>query len=219
MTNPSRYTIAAALLALALAACNAADGDKQNPAAATPSISIAPDGATAPGVTAASSDIAAYDKRLSAIESAIGAWGSAPDIGAAHRAAEAARNLVVGPAGPYYGDADGDGTVAGASGQGLLPGRKGEPGIASAGLNACIDRDVRGGEWSDPGERWAILDRAIRTWSPANNPFPSLPSHPQRIVGWASLALDTQDLDRVHEFAGHARLHADVSRKAQASCR
>ena len=168
--------------------------------------------------SAATEGSSAFEQRLAAIEAAIGTWSDAPDIATAHRAAETARNLVVGPAGPYYGDSDRDGTVSGASGIGFLPGRGGEAGIARADMNACVARDVLGGDWSDPRERWAILDRAIKAWSPTNNPFPTLPSHLQRIVGWASLTLASQDVAKAREFASHARLHSDVSRKALESC-
>lgn len=219
--KPPVSLAAASLLALALSACSAA-GDGAAEAAPTapsagPSATASP-ALSSPVAPPNAGGTAAYDERLSRIEAAIRQWQSAPDLKTAHRAAETARNLVVGPDGPWYGDADRDGTVAGASAHGLLPGGRGQPGIAAAGLNPCIDRDVRGGDWSNPGERWAILDRAIRVWSPTNNPFPRLPSHPQRIVGWATLALASDDLAKAREFAGHARIHSDVSRQALESC-
>ncbi len=70
--------------------------------------------------------------RLAEIDGAVRRWRRAPDLRVAHAAAEEARNLVVGPAGPYYGDADRDGAVAGASSIGLLPGLAGEAGLAQA---------------------------------------------------------------------------------------
>ncbi len=137
----------------------------------------------------------------------------------AHARAEEARNLVVGEHGPYFGDGDGNGTVEGASERGLLPGLRGEPGIAVAADGACVIRDVLGGDWDDPAVRWAVLDTAINAWTQANNPFPSLHSHPQRIVGWATLTLATEQLAEATEFGGHAQLHVDVSRRAVADCR
>ena len=54
---------------------------------------------------------------------------------------------------------------------------------------------------------------AIEEWSPTNNTMPSLASHPMRIVGWATFTMATDSLDLAHEYAGHARLHVDISRK------
>ena len=53
---------------------------------------------------------------------------------------------------------------------------------------------------------------AIDDWRPDDNTMPSLPSHPMRVVGWASFTLATDDLDDAHEYAGHAQLHVDVAR-------
>jgi hypothetical protein len=156
--------------------------------------------------------------RLDQIEEAVAGWRSAPDLQTAQRFAETARNLVVGADGPYYGDANGDGTIDGPADQGLLPGIAGEEGLASAVSSECIERDVLGGSWEDPAGRWATLDTAITEWSPSNNTFPSLPSHPQRVIGWATLTLATNDLDVAHEYAGHAQLHVDVSRAALSGC-
>ena len=156
--------------------------------------------------------------RLAAIDDAVSQWQSAPDAATARTAAEEARNLVVGPAGPFYGDGDSDGTVVGASAIGLLPGSAGEPGLATPAAGACVERDVLGGSWANPAERWTILETAIDEWGMLNNTFPALPSHPQRIVGWATLALATTDLAVIHEYAGHARLHIDISMQAATAC-
>lgn len=156
--------------------------------------------------------------RLDALGEAVAGWRSAGDLASARRAAEEARNLVVGPAGPFYGDADGDGTVEGGTSVGLLPGLGGEAGLAAADLGDCVVRDVLGGDWSDAAERWAILERAIADWAPTNNTFPALPSHPQRIVGWATLTLQATDLASAAEYGGHAKLHLDVSRRALQTC-
>ncbi|MBA3576755.1 MAG: hypothetical protein H0W39_03945, partial [Sphingomonas sp.] len=158
-------------------------------------------------------------ERIAAIDAAVVRWRSAGDLAVARKAAEEARNLVVGPGGPFYGDGDGDGAIAGATETGLLPGRAGEPGLASGSSSACVERDVLGGDWSDPAGRWAILERAIADWRPANNTFPSLPSHPQRIVGWATLTLATDSLAAARDFGGHAQIHANVSSRALTACR
>ncbi|WP_062386779.1 hypothetical protein [Demequina iriomotensis] len=157
--------------------------------------------------------------RLDAVDAAVDDWSAASSLAAAHEAAERARNLVVGPAGPLYGDADGDGTLAGEASEGLLPGLDGSPGIAEPAVNACVDRDVLGGSWVDPRARWQEATEAIDAWSPTSNTFPALPSHPQRVVGWATLTLESDDPDEAHEYAGHARLHVDVTRAAFEACR
>ena len=65
--------------------------------------------------------------------------------------------------------------------------------------------------WDDPEARWAELDTVLAAWSEDDNTMPQLASHPMRIVGWATLALDTEDLEAAIEYAGHAGLHVDVS--------
>lgn len=152
------------------------------------------------------------------IDEAVATWATAATVEEAHAAAERARNKVVGDDNPRYGDADRDGTIDGATTVGLLPGIDGRPGLASRAANACMEADVLGGSWDDAGERWAILDRAIAAYRPDNNLFPSLPSHAQRVVGWATLALAADDLDEIHEFAGHAGLHSRVIRDAVSDC-
>ena len=160
--------------------------------------------------------VASVDARLDDIQAGIDDWRDAPDVASAHAAAELVRNLVVGPGGPGYGDTDGDGTVAGEVDDGLLPGLDGEPSLADELDGTCADRDVLGGSWRDPEARWQSLARRIDSWTPDDNRFPELPSHPQRIVGWASLTLDSDDLVSIHEYAGHAQLHVDVTRRAAA---
>jgi hypothetical protein len=173
-----------------------------------------------PSVTARppSSAATAVAARLDAMEAALDRWAAAPTIGAAHAAAENARNLVTGPSAFGAGDLDGDGTVAGRVSEGLLPGLDRSPGLAGRLPAACVAADVLGGDWRDPAARWATLRTAVDEWRPDNNTFPSLPSHPQRFVGWATLTLATGDLDVAHEYAGHARLHLDVTRAAVAAC-
>ncbi len=199
------------LLALVLSSCGSGAG------------TTAPDAvrSTAPSSSAASDPNApsALAARLSAIDQAITRWQSATGLSEARAAAEEARNFIVGPGGPYFGDAGGDGTVGGASDAGLLPGFEGKPGVAAETDGPCVERDVLGGSWADPAARWATLDQAITAWSPSNNTFPALPSHPQRIVGWSTLALATDDLATALEYGGHARLHIDISTAAVTDCR
>ncbi len=129
------------------------------------------------------------------------------------------RNLVVGPAGYLYGDADGDGTVGGASDVGLLPGVRGERGLAQAApVNACVEADVLGGSWDEPIERWDEAAAVYDEWTRTNNTMPRLASHPQRVVGWAGLALGAESVDEAREYAGHAQLHVDVTRWAVEGC-
>ncbi len=156
--------------------------------------------------------------RLALIENAIGRWRQAANLAQAKSAAEEARNLVVGAAGSYYGDADRDGVIRGESKSGLLPGLRGEDGVAQPGDGDCVVRDILGGSWNEPSKRWSVLDAAIKSWTPSRNTFPALPSHPQRIVGWATLALSTNSLDTAKEYGGHAQLHIDVSTKAFTQC-
>ncbi len=164
----------------------------------------------------AEADEVSFRERMTTIDDAVTVWAGADSIDGAHAAAEAAANLVVGSNGPDYGDRDGNGTIDGEATVGVLPGLDGSPaGVADPlGANACVAADVLGGDWSDPGARWDTMITTIDAWSPDDNTMPSLPSHPMRIVGWATLALATDSLDEAHEYAGHAELHVDVSLEA-----
>jgi hypothetical protein len=154
--------------------------------------------------------------RLGAIDEAIATWRSATTIEEAGAAAETAANLVVGPNGPGYGDRDGDGVVGGDTDIGLLPDLDGTTdGLATAiATNDCVAADVLGGSWTDPGARWREMLEAIDEWRPDNNTIPSLASHPMRIVGWSTFTLESDSLSLAHEYAGHAKLHIDISRRA-----
>jgi len=202
---PWRRAAVALVACVVLAGCSAAA-----PAASQPRATQAS--------SAGGDDGGGLLQRLEEIEAAVARWRSADDLVAARAGAEAARNLVLGPAGPAYGDADGDGVIGGAATTGLLPGLDGSTGLAQPSAGPCVERDVLGGDWSDPVARWDTLARAIAAWSPTNNTFPSLPSHPQRLVGWATLALSGDDLETALEFAGHAQLHADISLRAVTAC-
>jgi len=164
-------------------------------------------------------DRAALLARVDAIDAAIAEWRGARTLAAAKAGAEKARNLVTGPAGPAYGDVDGDGMIGGEVDAGLLPGLGGEAGLASARPNPCVIADVLGGDFAEASVRWATMDRAIANWRADNNTFPSLPSHPQRIVGWATLTLQRANLAQAQNYAGHAQLHADRTRAAVTRCR
>ncbi len=148
--------------------------------------------------------------RLEALDRAVARWQGASTLRTAHEAAEEARNLVVGSSGPFYGDANGDGRISGASTLGILPGLKGERSLARRDDNACVVADVLGGSWREPAKRWSKLQNAIARWTAAANTFPALPSHPQRVVGWASLTLNSASLAEAQEYARHAQLHVDI---------
>ncbi len=188
-------------------------------------------GSDAPGVSEASEPVRAdpataarhadgvrlVDSRLDQVQVALDGWRDATSLEAARRGAEIVRNLVTGPGVREYGDLDADGSLGGATDQGLLPGEDGGPGLATA-LSDCAGVDLLGGPWTDPTARWDELRGMIAAWTPADNPFPTLPSHPQRVVGWAQLTLDTDSLDEAHEYAGHAQLHVDAARAAVLGC-
>ncbi len=194
-----------------LIACGSPERAKSNVAAFIPA---QPTAVAAPPPAAEN-----LSTRLALLNQAVTRWQQAPTLRVAHEAAEEARNLVVGSHGPFYGDANGDGKISGAKSSGILPGLKSEAGLVASNANSCIIADVLGGRWSDPARRWSLLQRAIVSWTPAKNTFPSLPSHPQRVVGWASLTLKSSKLVDAHEFASHARLHVDISQRALNNCR
>ena len=200
----SRFLVVAVL---ALAACGGSedDGPTSTSTVSTPAVA-ASDGGMADGLRA----------RLDAIDAVVGDWRSAGSIEEAHAAAEAAANLVVGPGGPGYGDRDGNGVVEGEAEAGVLPGLDGAlDGLANAlEANECVLADVLGGSWEDPADRWGTMLTAIEEWRPDRNTMPSLASHPTRIVGWATFTLASNSVDEAHEYAGHAQLHVDVSRRA-----
>ncbi|MBA2689045.1 MAG: hypothetical protein H0U64_13250 [Gemmatimonadaceae bacterium] len=113
-------------LALTIAACNPASRNEATVDTAANEIpsdmaGTAPDTREAPETSARRETGSSFAARLSAIDAAVKQWENASTIAAAHRAAETARNLVVGPNGPYYGDGDKDGKIAGANIEGLLP--------------------------------------------------------------------------------------------------
>ena len=157
--------------------------------------------------------------RLQALDRAVKRWQAASRLHVAHEAAEETRNLIVGPSGPYYRDANGDGKFAGANTVGILPGLKGGTSLARPDDNACVIADIRGGSWQEPAKRWSQLQSAISRWTPFRNTFPSLPSHVQRVVGWATLTLKSDSLVEVRAHAKHARLHVDIALLALNNCR
>ena len=211
ITVAARVWVAAA--AIGLAACGGASTTDSVGGAELPS---APeDGAiTTAGVLEA--DVASFAERMAAVDEAVAVWRDASTIEAAHEAAEAAANLIVGPNGPDYGDRTSDGVVSGQSAVGLLPGLDGVPaGIAiPLSANRCVARDVLGGTWADPGAEWEAMLTAIDEWRPTNNTMPTLASHPMRVVGWATFTLEADSLGEAHEYAGHAKLHVDISIRA-----
>ncbi|MCL8024084.1 hypothetical protein [Nocardioides bruguierae] len=162
-------------------------------------------------------DVAAARDRLGAVQSALEVWAAADDLVQARAAAEAVSNLVTGPGVHLYGDTDGDGSLAGAVDAGLLPGEQGEPSLGLP-LEECAGIDLLGGSWADPAARWRDLTERIEVWAPDDNRFPELPSHAQRVVGWAQLTLATDSLEDAHEYAGHAQLHVTASVDAVDEC-
>lgn len=165
------------------------------------------------GDTPTDSEQISFRERMTTIDDAVSVWAGADSIETAHAAAEAAANLVEGEAGPGYGDRDGNGVIDGATEVGVLPGVDGTPAGLAAPLadNPCVVDDVLGGSWDDPAARWETMNTAIEDWSPENNTMPSLPSHPMRLVGWATFTLDTDSLEEARELGGRAQLHVDVS--------
>lgn len=208
-----------ALILITLTACGSSQPATQSrvevgQTEAAPVTQAAPSGPSAPQQSTGHS----LATRLAAVDQAVDRWARASTLAAAKDAAEEARNLIVGASGPSYGDANGDGDIAGAAHRGLLPGLKGETGLADLSDNACVIADVLGGSWRQPAKRWSQMQSAIARWTPARNTFPSLPSHAQRVVAWASLTLKTGSLSDAHEYASHARLHVDISLRAVTSC-
>ncbi len=198
----TRIASAIATTALVAAACTGTPGP------GTGAGTVASGGRGDPSVAVA--------ERLDAIDRAVTSWRDAATIDQAHAFAEVAANLVVGPEGPGYGDRDGDGEIGGAVDVGLLPGLDGSPpGLASAMTgNRCVARDVLGGSWGDPRSRWQAMIGAVDAWRPDDNTMPTLPSHPMRIVGWATFTLASSSLEDARAYAGHAALHVRVSRDA-----
>ena len=214
-----RITAAVVVLLVTLNACSGESVEPSTPddpiteaaeiAAPTPDATRSEDAGSAEPETA--------EARIEAIQTQVSTWAGTGDLATAMEAAEGAINLVVGEDGPYFGDATGNGVVTGGAGPGLLPGLDGEAGLAQSDADdECVLADVLGGSWEDPADRWDILDVAIEEWTVSNNPFPTLPSHPQRIVGWARLTLQAETIEEAVEFASHAQLHVNVSRDAYA---
>ncbi len=167
-------------------------------------------------LAAASSTAQSAETARSTAARAVPNTTSTSTLAAAREAAEVAANLIVGPNGPDYGDRNGDGVISGESAVGLLSGLDGTPtGLAvPLAANACIAADVLGGSWDDPEAEWGGMLDTIDAWRPDNNTMPTLASHPMRIVGWATFTLNSDSLDEAHEYAGHAKLHVDVSVRA-----
>ncbi len=163
------------------------------------------DDAAVAGAGDDSTPAAALD-RARTIERDVASWAAAAGLADVHRDAARVRALVGGPR--FASDGD---QIA----EGLLPGPAGEPGLAED-RDGCAGRVVVTGDWSDPAGRWRSLERLIGTWSPQNNPFPTLPSHAERVFGWATLATHAHSLSEAREYAGHASGHAAIVTEALA---
>lgn len=205
--NPLRTAAPAVLMAFLLSSCAAASD-----AVGTPPAAEAGHGSVTGGLAAP------VQQRLAALQAAVDVWERADDLPTAKAGAETARNLVTGPDVSGYGDVDEDGRTGGANETGLLPGAQGQPGLVTSPASVCVERDVLGGSWDDPAARWEELDTRITAWSETVNTFPALASHPQRVVGWASLTLATSSLELAREYASHAQLHVRVAREALNDC-
>ena len=210
--SPSTIRTWVAIAAMGLAACSGAATTDATDGAQSSSSST-----EFPGTTVVvDADVALLAERMAALDEAVDVWRAASSLEEAQAAAEAAANLIVGPNGPGYGDRDIDGVVTGEVSSGVLPGLDGTPeGLAiPLSANGCVRRDVLGGTWSDPEAEWGTMLDAIDDWRPDNNTMPTLPSHPMRVVGWATFTLDSDSLDEAREYAGHAKLHVDISARA-----
>ena len=161
--------------------------------------------ATTPTPTPAQRDALS---RADAIAGAVRHWARATTIAGAHAAAAQARALVTGPNVSAFPSTRSNVTV------GLLPSDDGAPGLATPVATGCVVVSVLGGSWTQPRKRWSDLAERIKRWRPDHNTFPQLPSHAQRVVGWATLTLDTGALSEAIEYAGHATGHAGVVRDA-----
>jgi len=151
--------------------------------------------------------------RADAVQAATRRWADASTLTQAQAAAEDARNLITGPHAPGAWDANADGESVRVD-AGLLPGEDGSEGLASSLATGCVERDVLGGSWADPEDRWEELTERIEQWRPDNNTFPALPSHAQRVVGWATLTLRADGLAQALKHSGHASGHAQIVREA-----
>ena len=156
--------------------------------------------------------------RIDAIDVAVRDWQLATDLDTAHAAAEAVRNLVVGPAGPIYGDGDGNGQIAGASSAGILPGTTGEVALVDGESTPCLLNSMLGGSWSDPGARWAQALAAFDNWNPGDDTIGALPSPAMRLAGWATLGLNAQRIDASRDLAQRAANAAGAVRQAYTDC-
>lgn len=160
MVDRKRRVVASAAIVALLALITACGATNSSPITASSSLS--------PGAT----DSALVD-RTDDIEAAIESWRGASTIADAHAAAEQARNLVVGPNGPEYADADGNGRIDGGSQIGMLAGLAGEVGLAQTPpVNACVTADVLADAWDDPQARWGQALNAVHDWSAINQHVP-----------------------------------------------
>ncbi|WP_305098450.1 hypothetical protein [Croceibacterium aestuarii] len=203
MALKTRLLSAAALLALA--ACGSQTDEDRSTKDQAPAGQLAPTGD-------------ALALRLDTLDAAVMKWQTATDLVTAHAAAEEVRNLVVGPAGPIYDDADRDGEVAGASDEGLLPGTRGQVALVAGEADRCLLQNVLGGSWTDPGARWAQALIAFDSWRPGNDAISSLPSPTMRLVGWATLGLESLRIDASRDFAQQAAHELQSVRRAIEGC-
>ena len=192
-TRPLAFTLAVLAVAL-LAGCGATDDAPGSKSSRSAAQKLA--------LTRADEVVLAVDR-----------WARAQTLSSARSAAARAGLLVTGPNVAAFQMPGADADAARVS-TGLLPGDDGSRGLASALATGCVEADVLGGSWANPRERWRELTRRIEDWRPDNNTFPKLRSHAQRVVGWATLTLNTSSLADAVEYSGHAAGHARVVRDA-----
>lgn len=216
--SPSPALLRAVIVgAMLLAGCAGATSEDASQRADVPT-------SEASSPAAAGDPIERLSERVEVVAGHVADWSEAADLAAARSAAEAAANIIAGPEGPGSGDRDGDGETRGPSDAGILPGADGTPeGFAleavAAGAPECVTADVLGGSWDDPSAKWGELDDVLSRWTESNNTMPELASHAQRVIGWARLTMDTDDVAEARTFAGHAGIHVRVMRDALATCR
>ena len=65
-----------------------------------------------------------FKSRLAALDETVTRWQRVPNLTEVYKAAEETRNVIGGPAEPFYGDANRNKIVSGAAALGMFPGRK-----------------------------------------------------------------------------------------------
>ncbi len=163
--------------------------------------------------------------RLHEIHGAMGDLEQAEDVGDARAAAERVVNLIAGLDGRHAGDLNGDGTSSDLHDVGVFPPDSEDEvvlGLAlvvhdALGTNEAVKAAISGviagdrSAWSAPERRYDEVDRAVEVTSGGQNAVRTMDGHLMRAMAWALLAAATDDIDAAREFAGHGRLHTQLS--------